>query len=224
LNCKVETVIHSKFHPLRDSAIALGAVLLFAWFAQLASGVGPGELDTAGRAAVHSYAVPWLTALMKGASFAGSGWVLWPFGTLIVGLLSRAGRGRDAGLFAIAVLGANLISESMKLFFHRTRPQAWFDYPLPSTYSFPSGHAFESFCFFLCLAEVLIREDWRPVSKVAVWGAAVGCALTIGLSRVYLGVHYPTDVLAGYVAGIVWTTLIRVVHHAWRGRPGSAPA
>src|ERR1035438_1105653 len=100
---------------------------------------------------------------------------------------------------------------------------AGFGYPLPSTYSFPSGHAFVSFCFFLCLAEILIRDEWPVAGKVAMWSAALACTLTIGLSRVYLGVHYPTDVLAGYAAGIVWTTLIRVTHHArqrWAGRHG----
>jgi undecaprenyl-diphosphatase len=198
-------------------------VLLFAWFAQLASFSGPMEFDTAGRAAVHAYAAPWLTVVMKGASFAGGGWVLWPAGVLIAGLLGRAGRRRDAALFAVTVAGANLVSESMKLFFHRPRPEAWFGYPVPSTYSFPSGHAFVSFCFFLCLAEILIRDDWRRADRLAMWGAAVGCTLTIGLSRVYLGVHYPTDVLAGYAAGIAWTTLIRVVHHVWRGRSQGAP-
>jgi undecaprenyl-diphosphatase len=217
-------VIHSKFHPSRDAAIAVGAVLLFAWFAQLASRGVPPEFDTGGREVIHAYARPWLTWVMKAASLAGSGWVLWPGGVAIAAWLARAGRGRDAALFGAAVAGGNLVSESMKLFFHRPRPEAWFGYLLPSTYSFPSGHAFVSFCFFLCLAEILIREDWPPAGKVAMWGAALACTLIIGLSRVYLGVHYPTDVLAGYAAGIAWTTLIRVVHHAWRGAQGAPPA
>jgi membrane-associated phospholipid phosphatase len=216
-------VIQSKFHPLRDASVALGAVLLFAWFAQLASRSGPSAFDTAGREAVHAYATPWLTWVMEAASQVGGGWGLWPGGVLIAGLLLRAGRRRDAALFGVAVVGANLVSESVKLFFHRPRPEAWFGYPLPSTYSFPSGHAFVSFCFFLCLAEILIREEWPPARKLAVWTAAVLCTFTIGLSRVYLGVHYPTDVLAGYAAAIAWTTLIRVLHHVWRGRPASAP-
>jgi membrane-associated phospholipid phosphatase len=216
-------VLPSKFHPARDAAVALGAGLLFAWLAWLASRNAPPGFDTAGRDAVHAFASPWLTLVMKTASQAGGGWGLWPAGVLIVGLLARAARGREAALFGVAVLGANLINEAMKLFFHRPRPEAWFGYPLPSTYSFPSGHAFVSFCFFLCLAEILIRDEWPVAGKVAMWSAALACTLTIGLSRVYLGVHYPTDVLAGYAAGIVWTTLIRVTHHArqrWAGRQG----
>jgi undecaprenyl-diphosphatase len=143
-------------------------------------------------------------------------------GVLVLGLLARAGRGREAAVFAIAVLGANLVNEAMKLFFHRTRPEPWFGYPQPPTYSFPSGHAFVSFCFCLCLAEILVRHGWPLVGKVAIWSAALGCTLIVGLSRVYLGVHYPTDVLGGYAAGIVWTMLIRVARQVWQARTAGA--
>ena len=209
-------MIRSKFHPTRDAAIGLGAVLLFAWFAWLASRAAVPQFDTAGRDAIHAYARPWLTQIMEAASLAGGGWGLWPAGVLIAGLLARAGRGREAALFGVAVVGANLVNEAMKLFFHRPRPQPWFGYPQPPTYSFPSGHAFVSFCFCLCLAEILMRGERRPAGKMAIWGTALGCTLTVGLSRVYLGVHYPTDVLGGYAAGIVWTTLIRVARHLWQ--------
>ena len=219
-DCKVETVIRSKFHPTRDAAIAVGAVLLFAWLAQMTSSRGIPGFDTAGRAAVHAYAHPNLTLLMKAASVVGSGWVLWPAGAMIVAALALAGRVRDGALFALAVVGANLVDEAVKMFFHRTRPEPWFGYPLPRTYSFPSGHAFVSFCFFLCLAEILIRDDWPKARKLTIWLGAVLCTFTIGLSRVYLGVHYPTDVLAGYLAAIMWTTLIRAAHHLWQGQEG----
>jgi undecaprenyl-diphosphatase len=214
-NCKVEIVIRSGFHPVRDAAIGAAAVMLFAWFAQMAGSAGTPEYDTAAREAVHGWAAPWLTQVMMAASWVGGGWFLWPLGALIVLLLARAGREREGGLFAFAVVGANLIDESLKLFFHRVRPEPWFGYPLPKTYSFPSGHAFVSFCFFLCLAEVVVRDEWPASRRAAVWGAAVGCTLTIGFSRVYLGVHYPTDVLAGFAAGVVWTTAIRAAHHWW---------
>jgi len=184
----------------------------------MAGRAGTPAYDTAARDLVHGYAAPWLTWVMIAASWAGSGLVLWPLGALVVLLLARAGREREGALFAVAVLGANLISESLKLFFHRVRPEPWFGYPLPKTYSFPSGHALVSFCFCLCLAELVVRDEWPAARKAAVWGAAVGCTLTIGLSRVYLGVHYPTDVLAGFAAGVVWTTVIRVAHHVWTKR------
>jgi len=209
-------VIRSKFHPARDVAIGMGAVLLFAWFAWLASRNAAPEFDTAWRGAIHAYTRHWLTLVMEAASLAGGGWGLWPVGALVAGWLARAGRGREAALFGFTVIGANLVSESMKLFFHRPRPEPWFGYPTPLTYSFPSGHAFVSFCFCLCLAEILMRGERRPAGKMAIWGTALGCTLIIGLSRVYLGVHYPTDVLAGYAAGIAWTTLIRVARN-YRG-------
>ena len=107
---------------------------------------------------------------MIAASWAGSGFVLWPLGALIVLLMARAGREREGALFAVAVVGANLISESLKLFFHRMRPEPWFGYPLPSSYSFPSGHAFVSFCFCLCLAEVVVRDEWPASAQ----GGGVG--------------------------------------------------
>ena len=215
-------MIRSKFHPARDVAVAMGAVLLFAWLAELTSRSGIPSFDTAGRAMVHAYAHPNLTLLMKAASAAGSGWVLWPSGVMIVALLANAGRAREGALFALAVVGANLVDEAVKLFFHRTRPDPWFGYPLPGTYSFPSGHAFVSFCFFLCLAEIVVRDEWPKVRKVTIWLVAVLCTFTIGLSRVYLGVHYPTDVLAGYLAAIMWTTLIRAAHHLWQQQEGRA--
>jgi undecaprenyl-diphosphatase len=195
-------------------------VLLFAWLAQLASSSGIPGFDTAARAAVHAYAHPNLTLVMKAASALGSGWVLWPAGTMIVAVLALARRVREGALFALAVVGANLVDEAVKMFFHRTRPDPWFGYPLPSTYSFPSGHAFVSFCFFLCLAEIVIRDDWPMLRKLTVWLVAVLCTFTIGLSRVYLGVHYPTDVLAGYLGAIMWTTLIRAAHHLWQWQEG----
>jgi undecaprenyl-diphosphatase len=94
------------------------------------------------------------------------------------------------------------------LWFQRPRPDVFFG-PQPLNYSFPSGHALVSCCFYLALAEILVRDQWPRVRKLAVWTLAVLLTGAIGLSRVYLGVHYPTDVLGGYAAAIAWLSIVR---------------
>ena len=208
-------MIRLKFHPTRDYTIAAFAALLFAWIALIVPDAGATPFDVTVRAFIHGFATPALTSAMKLVTQLGGGWFLFPLGALVVFALYSSGRRREAALFTVAVLGANILDEAMKLVFHRTRPDAWFDYPLPGTYSFPSGHSFVSFCFYFALAEILIRDDWSRSRRVAVWTAAALLTLAIGFSRVYLGVHYPTDVLAGYLAAVVWTTLIRIAHHTY---------
>jgi undecaprenyl-diphosphatase len=208
-------LIRLKFHPTRDYTLAAVAALLFAWIAIVVPNAGPTAFDVTVRAFIHSFSSPALTAAMELVTQLGGGWFLFPIGALIVLALYRAGRRRDAALFTLAVLGANILDEAMKLVFHRTRPDAWFDYPLPRTYSFPSGHSFVSFCFYFALAEILIQDEWPRPRRLAIWGAAAFFTLAIGFSRAYLGVHYPTDVLAGYLAAVAWITLIRIAHHTY---------
>jgi undecaprenyl-diphosphatase len=216
-------VLRSKFHPARDYTLAAVTAASFAWLALAISAAGPMPLDVTLRAAIHERANPSLTLAMKSLTQLGGGWFLFPLGALIVWRLHSAGRRRESALFAVAVLGANILDEAMKLVFHRPRPIPWFDYPQPGTFSFPSGHSFVSFCFYLSLAEILIQDEWPLARKLAIWTAAVLMTLAIGFSRAYLGVHYPTDVLAGYIGAILWTTLIRVAHHTWFPPAGFAP-
>jgi undecaprenyl-diphosphatase len=197
--------------------IALAAIALFVWLATIAVGAGVPAIDTSVREAVHARSLPVLTEVMKAVSFVGSGWFLWPAGMLVAGALAFVGRRWDASWFGIAVLGANGLNESMKLLFHRVRPEPFFGYAKPSTYSYPSGHSFVSFCFYLAIAEVLARAEWPHSRRVALWAAALALVAVIGYSRIYLGVHYFTDVIGGYAAAAAWMTGIRYAHrHARR--------
>jgi undecaprenyl-diphosphatase len=189
--------------------LAIIAIVLFAWIAMTASQPRVPPLDISTRAEIHSWTSPALTAVMKVITQLGSGWFLWPFGALIVYVLVRQNRRRTAAWFATTVLGANIINESMKLLFERPRPEPFFGYDKPNTYSFPSGHSFVSFCFYLALAEVLIPPAWPAGRKFALWSAAMLLTLSIGFSRIYLGVHYPTDVAGGFAAAIAWTWIMR---------------
>ena len=184
---------------------ALAAALFFAWLAsEVARGSTMG-FDMAVRGAVHSWASPWLTHAMRGVSVLGESWFLVPLGLLLAWILVRRGRTRAAIALAAAAIGAEMLDQILKAIFHRVRPDAFFGLPQPENYSFPSGHALASACFYGAFAAILAAGGAR---KALCWAGGVTAPLLIGFSRVYLGVHYPTDVLAGYAAAIVWLTIV----------------
>src|SRR6185369_17932911 len=92
------------------------------------------------------------------------------------------------------------------------------------TYSFPSGHSLFSFCFYGVLAGLLTRRLKSRVARVLIWICAALLVSAIGLSRIYLGVHYPSDVIAGYLAASLWvSTLVALDHMRTRkSRKGKA--
>jgi len=91
----------------------------------------------------------------------------------------------------------------------------------PHTYSFPSGHALCSFCFYGVLAGLLSART-KPLGwRLLIWIAAAAMVIAIGLSRIYLGVHYPSDVVAGYLAATVWVGTIIVLDHVRKLRKNS---
>jgi undecaprenyl-diphosphatase len=203
---------------------AAGALLVFAW---LANGALRGEaaaFDAAVRNAVHAWATPGLTFAMLCATQLGSAPFLIGAGALAVWRLAVAGRRRAAVLLAVAALGGEALDQILKLCFHRPRPEAFFGLTVPPTYSFPSGHALTATCFYGVLAALLAARTRPLAGKAGLWALAAALAALIGLSRVYLGVHYPSDVLAGYSAAVVWLAAVRAGYGMWRRRGhGAAP-
>ena len=125
-------------------------------------------------------------------------------------------------LFAVAALGAEALDTLLKLLFRRARPEVFFGLTAPRTYSFPSGHSMLSACFFGVLAALVTIRMASYARKLAVWAAATLATLLIGLSRVYLGVHYPSDVLAGYAAAVIWVLSVRAGYAVWLRRRATA--
>ncbi len=110
----------------------------------------------------------------------------------------------------ITLAGATILDLSLKWAFHRARPTPYFG-NLPHTYSFPSGHSLYSFCFYGVLAGLLADRTNSLALRIVIWTAAALLVLAIGISRIYLGVHYPTDVLGGYLTATIWVaTMITV--------------
>ncbi len=193
------------------------ALLLAAALGWLAADVARGQtmsFDSTVRNTIHDHASQPLTIAMKTMSFIGEPFMIWPLTMLAVAYFWRTGNKRHARLFVIAMLGAAALDLMLKAAFHRPRPRPFFGYPLPSSYSFPSGHALASLVFFGTLAALLSPGLRRTFYKALLWLAAVLLIAAIGFSRIYLGVHYPTDVIAGYAAATIWVLAIAAGNRA----------
>jgi undecaprenyl-diphosphatase len=109
------------------------------------------------------------------------------------------------------MIGAGLLNVTLKLAFKRERPIPFFNLTAPETYSFPSGHALTSACFFGALAAILTARIKSKRVRAITWIVCTAMFLLIGLSRIYLGVHHTTDVIAGFAAALIWILIIRFV-------------
>ena len=144
--------------------------------------------------------------------------------------LWMAGRPRSVALLVIAVAGGEILSLLLKRGYARPRPELVPHGSLVYTASFPSGHAMMSAVVYLTLGALLARVLPRRRMKFLVLACALGATALTGVSRVYLGVHWPTDVLAGWSIGASWAVACWLVadaldRHRPRGTPpeGSGP-
>jgi undecaprenyl-diphosphatase len=180
------------------------ALALFSWLGrEILTGVTPG-VDDRLRTALHALATPQLTMVMIAASLYGGPAWLAPIGIVLALVFLARGWRRGALLVIVTMAGAGLLDTMLKQTFARARPAAFFDYPVPVSHSFPSGHAFFAASFFGGLAVLISGRVRNRALRAVIWVIALGLILLIGLSRVYLGVHYPSDVFAGYAAAVVW--------------------
>ena len=189
-------------------ATAAGALFLFAW---LAGEVYEGDtqaFDEIIRGFVHGFAGEWLTAFMNFVTILGSTLFLSVVFICIFTIFIRINWKRAAVLLTVTMVGAVILNFVLKVSFARARPIPYFDTPLPNSYSFPSGHALYAACFYGVLAWMVAARIRNHSLKILIWIATVIIALLIGLSRIYLGVHYPSDVIAGYAAAIVWVLTV----------------
>jgi membrane-associated phospholipid phosphatase len=198
--------------------VAIGTLVFFGWLSDEVLDGETRHFDDVTRAAVHQLASPALTNVMRGISFLGSTLFLTMATTIAIVWFALRKWGREAKLFAITMIGASLLNIVLKLAFKRARPVPFFDLLPPETYSFPSGHALTSCCFFGALAALLTARIKSKQVRIAVWIICVTMFLLIGFSRIYLGVHYTTDVIAGFAAALIWILVVRFVELTLRRR------
>jgi undecaprenyl-diphosphatase len=149
----------------------------------------------------------WLSRWSGEVTTLGSGTVLTLMSLLVAGyLLSRQENG-SAVLLLVSVGGGTLLTNVLKALFGRDRPNA-VPYLTDALYkSYPSGHSMMSSVVYLTVAVILARTIKGRPAKIYCVSAALVVSFLVGLSRVYLGVHYPTDVIAGWAVGIAWALL-----------------
>ena len=169
-------------------------------------------LDEQVSRAVHSAAHPVMDQVMVGITNAGnSGMLITMTVVLAAILLWRHPQRRVSLIYAMAAFTSFLLSEWLKAFFGRARPQLWQQIiPLPGNASFPSGHAMISMTVY-GLAAWFLAEHFTQWRKAILWTMGV-LILLIGFSRIYLGVHWASDVLAGFIFGFVIVALSALWH------------
>lgn len=151
--------------------------------------------------AVHAWQRPWLDAAMKAVTWTGGPGAL--FGAVAYGLWQAGRRNRwRAWLVTGSYVGAVGLSLLLKALFQRPRPALFPPLVVANGFSFPSGHTLGALIFYGLIAAFLWQDGRRlPAVLVAAW------APVIGLSRIYLGVHHPSDVLASLSAGALWVVM-----------------
>lgn len=195
------------FALIASLLVSAGALVFFNWLAHEVFDGDARAFDDRVRTAIHAHASPALTAAMRGITHLGDPLTLIAF--CAIGFIAFWNKGwrRGSAWLALTMAGAVVLDVTLKLAFHRARPEPFF-VAAPRSYSFPSGHALGSFCFYATLAGLIVhRSRDRAVRALVGIGAALLIA-AIGFSRIYLGVHYPTDVIAGYAAAAIWVSAL----------------
>jgi len=200
---------------LRRTPLIVGiviALVCFAGFWELAEDFANSPAVIAFDAGVSTTVIGWRTAPLTDAARAvtttGGALAVSLLTAVIVGVLWRR-RHRFAVSAIVAVAGGALMVNLMKDRFGRIRPPAENALvTLPGSLSFPSGHSMSSLCVAGVLTYLTLRSAMRPTVKAAIIAGLVLWAVAVGLSRIYLGVHWPSDVAASWLLGMGWLALL----------------
>ncbi len=190
----------------------LGAsTLSMAIFAHLAEEILENEalgLDQTGIAWARAHRSPVLDRLLSAVTASGEPWAQAIESALVGGRWTTEHRTADTVTLAFALGGGGLINQMLKRFFRRPRPAQELRRAHATGYSFPSGHAMTSLAFSGTFAYLVSRRGGltgHPAARL-VWVPVVLWSLLMGISRVYLEVHYPTDVLSSWAVATIWIT------------------
>jgi undecaprenyl-diphosphatase len=210
--------IRERQWPELPVLLVAAAILGLSWgFVLLADQVVDGDTGGFDRWVIESLRNPndrslprgptWLVDAARDVTALGSATVLTLVVAIVVGYLAIVSRFRTIAILLAAVIGGAVLTTGLKHTYDRPRPPEGSAVQRTHSTSFPSGHSLASAVVYLTLGAMLARV--MPTRKLHFYliGVAIFLAILIGVTRVYLGVHYPTDVLAGWTAGTAWALL-----------------
>lgn len=163
---------------------------------------------------------PWLEVAVRDVTVLGGNTVLTLAGLLVIGFLLTTRAFGAAAFVAVSLAGGSLLGVVLKDLYARPRPDLVAPVVAVATWSFPSGHAMQSAVVWLTLGALLSQAVPGYAARLYVLGAACALTLAVGASRIYLGVHWPTDVLAGWCVGSAWAMGCWLVAVLMRRRAG----
>lgn len=181
----------------------ISLVVLFSYLATAISQNKISHFDEPIISVVQAVEEPWLTTLAKLLATIGSGSVVVSIALILAVLLYFLRRREQALLVLVVILGSGALNQILKIVFRRERPDIHRIMEIGG-FSFPSGHAMLAMSLYGILAYILWRNVKTAASRVLLVSAAVVMILAIGTSRIYLGVHYPSDIVGGISISAVW--------------------
>ena len=197
--------------------VGLGACIFLFAFVMLVGEVMEGNtqaFDTKILLALRNPANPstpigpaWMEDSLLDLTSIGGSTVLGLMVAAVTGFLVLQTRYRTAIVVVITSLGGEMLNAVMKHVFNRPRPSIVPHLRATFSTSFPSGHAMESAIVYLTLGAILMRAADSRLTKMYILAIAVLLTTLVGISRVYLGVHYPTDVIGGWIVGVMWASV-----------------
>jgi undecaprenyl-diphosphatase len=198
------------------AGLALSAFVIWA-FTQLADVVIEGDSRAFDRAVllwIHTTFPNWLDGPMRIVTALGYYWFVLLLLVVIVIFFYQRGWRLSAILLLVSTAGSAVLTTVLKSVFQRARPELFDSGYHASFYSFPSGHATVAVGLYGMLTVVLAYR-LRGTARWAVAVSGILVVVLIGFSRLYLGVHYPTDVAAGYLAALLWLVCVGAVYVLW---------
>lgn len=186
------------------AAIAIIATMGFAELAEHVLAGGTQAFDVAILQWLHLHQSPLLTQLMVEMTYLGTGTVVITVVGVAALFLWHTEHKHSARLLLAATIGNILLNGALKLVYHRQRPSVFEWQTVAVNSSFPSGHAMSATVVYGTVAYLLVRLQKHTWAKLLTLSGAIILILLICLTRLYLGVHYPSDVLGGIIVGLAW--------------------